>query len=72
MYTRKSESTVFPTVDMSSDVVLVPLNIKTEKREEIDMYVYDEAVYDKNEYIMMLIEKNTADTQYIGMMTEVL
>lgn len=35
-------------------------------------YEYDMIQYGKDEYIMMLIQKNMADTQYIGMMTEVI
>ena len=77
MYTRKSESTVFPQIDMSSDVVLEPVNIKTEIRsqefgDDIEMYVYDENVYAKEEYMLVQIQKNAASTDYIAMMTGVM
>lgn len=77
MHTRKSESTVFPDLDMTSEVVLEPVNIKTEERTDEDgekriMYVYDENVYTKEEYMLIQIQKNAASTDYIAMMTGVI
>lgn len=72
MYTRKSESTVYPQIDMSSDAVLEPINVKTEMRDDIEMYVYDENVYTKEEYMLVQIQKNAASTDYIAMMTGVM
>ena len=77
MHTRKSESTVYPDLDMTSEVVLEPVNIKTEERtdesgEKRTMYVYDENVYTKEEYMLMQIQKNIASTDYIAMMTGVM
>lgn len=77
MYTRKSESTVYPQIDMTSEIVLEPVNIKTEERtgedgEKTTMYVYDENVYTKEEYMLVQIQKNTASTDYVAMMTGVM
>lgn len=77
MHTRKSESTVFPDLDMTSEIVLEPVNIKTEERtgegrEKTTMYVYDENVYTKEEYMLVQIQKNVASTDYIAMMTGVM
>lgn len=77
MHTRKSESTVFPDLDMTSEIVLEPVNIKTEERtgedgEKTTMYVYDENVYTKEEYMLVQIQKNIASTDYIAMMTGVM
>lgn len=78
MHKRKSESTVFPNLDMTSEVVLEPINIKTEERMDeigekiIIMYTYEENVYTKNEYLLMQIQKNAASTDYIAMMTGVM
>lgn len=47
-------------------------NISEIQTEDGVQYEYDMTRYSKDEYILMLIEKNTADTQYIGMMMEVL
>ena len=57
---------------MTSDVVLEPINIKTETRDDIEMYVYDENVYTKEEYILTQIKKNVASTDYIAMITGVM
>jgi hypothetical protein len=72
MHTRKSESTVYPQIDMTSEVVLEPTNVKTEMRDDIEMYVYDENVYTKEEYMLVQIQKNIASTDYIAMMTGVM
>lgn len=72
MYTRQSESTVYPQIDMTSDVVLEPINIKTEMREDVEMYVYEENVYTKEEYMLVQIQKNAASTDYVAMMTGVM
>lgn len=77
MYTRKSESTVFPSLDTTSEVVLEPVNIKTEERtdesgEKTIMYIYDENVYTKEEYMLIQIQKTAASTDYVAMMTGVM
>lgn len=77
MHTRQSESTAYPQIDMTSEVVLEPVNIKTEERTDESggktiMYVYDENVYTKEEYILAQIQKNVASTDYVAMMTGVM
>lgn len=70
---EKTRSNICPNAVRFDDFsVWVCENITEIQTDDGVQYEYDMIQHAKDEYISMLIEKNTADMQYIGMMTEVL
>lgn len=63
-------------LESSPTVVYIRKNIEEQQIEDMDgnlitQYVYDEAKVPQTEYAVMESEKNTANIDYIAMMTDV-